>query len=375
MKHSDSHDILCTNQHGFRKRRSCESQLIITINDLASNINAGAQTDVILLDFSKAFDKVNHQSLLKKVHHYGIRNNIYTWLQSFLLNRTQQVQVDGALSEPAEVISGVPQGTVLGPLLFLLYINDLPKYVSPGTEVRLFADDSALYRKISSPMDHNILQNDLNNLQVWEKEWSMEFHPQKCQLLRVTRKRQPSLFDYSIHNQNIMSTENAKYLGVNINDKLSWNNHIYSITQKANKSLNFINRNFRTCTSKIKEKLYFTYVRPTLEYSSSVWDPYTSVNISRLESVQRRAARFVRSCYSRDQSVTKMLRSMNWTPLAERRARAKVTVAYKARNDMIDIPFDLPLTQGNTRNTQNYYIPFARTDVYKHSFYISARRQ
>ena len=120
-----------------------------------------------------------------------MRNHVYNWLESFLTNRSQQVQIDGSLSEPADVLSGVPQGTVLGPLLFLLYINDLPKYVSTGTEVRLFADDSALYRTIKSPQDHIILQNDLDSLQKWEQEWSMHFHPQKCQLLRVTTSTHP----------------------------------------------------------------------------------------------------------------------------------------------------------------------------------------
>ena len=164
--------------------------------------------------FAKAFDKVNHKGLLKKVRHYGIRNNIFNWYESFLTNRTQQVQIDGSLSDPEDVLSGVPQGTVLGPLLFLLYINDLPQYVSEGTEVRLFADDSALYRKIKSPDDHRILQDDINSLQVWEREWSMEFHPQKCQLMRVTTKLDHNIskFDYIIHDHTIEPAEVPKWL-------------------------------------------------------------------------------------------------------------------------------------------------------------------
>ena len=372
MQHNDSHNILCPNQHGFRKRRSCESQLIATINDLSSNLEQGNQTDMILLDFSKAFDKVNHHSLLRKIHNYGIRNNVYFWIKSFLSNRSQRVQVDGVLSQPAKVTSGVPQGTVLGPLLFLFYINDLPKYVSPGTEVRLFADDSALYRKIDSPNDHLQLQADLMNLQDWESDWSMQFHPDKCQLLRISTKRDPSLYDYYINRQLISSTENAKYLGITINDKLSWNNHIDTIQKKANNSLNFIHRNFKNCSSHVKEKLYKAYVRPCLEFSSSAWDPHTKRNIDKLEWVQRRAARVVNKNFSREASVTDMLRTLNWIPLQERRARAKVTTVFKALNNFVDIPYkDLPRS---SRNPLNFFIPFARHDAYFYSFYPSSMR-
>ena len=312
MKHHVKSNILCDNQHGFRKSRSCESQLIRVIDDLAKNIDNGYQSDMIVLDFAKAFDKVNHKDLLKKVRHYGIRNNIFNWLESFLTNRTQQVQIDGSLSDPEDVLSGVHQGTVLGPLLFLLYINDLPQYVSEGTEVRLFADDSALYRKIKSPDDHRILQEDINSLQVWEREWSMEFHPQKCQLMRVTTKLDHNIskFDYIIHGHTIEPVEEAKYLGVTINNKLNWNSHINNICQKANNTLNFINRNFKTCPQKIKEQLYTSYVRPLVEFSGSVWDVHTKINIDQIERVQRRAARFVKSSYGRDQSVTYMINAL-----------------------------------------------------------------
>ena len=375
MRHLERHNVLCDNQHGFRKFRSCESQLISTVEDLAKNLDIGNQTDMILLDFSKAFDKVNHSSLLSKLQHYGIKGKLHKWISGFLEKRTQKVLLEGATSSATTVLSGVPQGTVLGPLLFLIYINDLPKFISPGTQLKLFADDSAVYRKIKSSLDHEILQQDLSRLTEWEKEWSMQFHPDKCQLLSITNKKKPSTFTYTIHNTRIQPTTDAKYLGVTLNNKLSWNTHINTVCQKGNNTLNFIYRNFRTAGPKIKEQLYKTYVRPALEYSSSVWDPYTQHNIDNLEKVQRRAARVTTNTYTRDSSVTALLQNLNWTPLTERRARSKCTLLYKALHGDIHIPTDnLKLTQAPTRHQQNFFIPFARLKPYKHSFYMNSIR-
>ena len=289
---------------------------------------------------------------------------------------TQEVLVDGSSSETSIVLSGVPQGSVLGPLLFLIYINDLPQYVSPGTQVKLFADDSAVYRRISSKNDHITLQKDLDSLVQWERDWSMEFHPDKCQLLRISLKQNNSQFQYKIHNTEIKPTSNAKYLGITINNKLSWNTHINNMCQKGNNTLNFINRNFWTCKEKVKANLYKTYVRPVLEYSSSVWDPHTQANQDSIEMVQRRAARFTKGFNFREQvSVGKLLEQLNWPTLKERRAKTKTTLLYKALNNLVDIPTQhLRLTQTQTRQQQNFYIPFAHTNAYRHSFFMDTIR-
>ena len=301
--------------------------------------------------------------------------NIIQWMKSFLLGRSQRVLVDGVISSAADVVSGVPQGTVLGPLLFLVYINDLPSVTSEGTKVKLFADDSAVYREIRTPQDCLILQKDIDNLQKWEKDNFMEFHPDKCQLLRVTNKRNPLLHNYVIHNQVVQNAEHVKYLGVNISGNLSFNFHIDSICKKAHSTLSFLNRNFGNCTKEIKENLYTSHVRPQVEYCGAVWDPFTTRNINKLEAVQRRAARFVTSNYSHRQSVTVLLKKLNWHPLSERRAVSKVLLFYKARNNLVHIPLDhLHLTQGQTRKSNDYFIPFCRTDAHKYGFYTSSSK-
>ena len=186
MDHLDEHSILCDIQHDFRSKRSCETQLIITIEEIARKLVTGEQVDIILLDVSKAFDKVPHRRLLHRLWYYGIRNNTCLWIQDFLSHRTQEVQLEGRKSTTADVLSGMPRGTVLGPLLFLLFINDLPE--STESNARLFTDDCLLFRPIRNNRDRQILQNDLNSLKEWENRWQMVFHPEKCVVIRVITK-------------------------------------------------------------------------------------------------------------------------------------------------------------------------------------------
>ena len=161
------------------------------------------QTDLIIMDFAKAFDKVPHRRLLHKLDFYGIRGSTHKWISSWLSGRTQQVVVDGQASDPTPVLSGVPQGSVLGPILFFILINDLPDNIR--SSVRLFADDCVLYRNIYSIQDCFILQEDLTSLEQWEADWQMKFNVAKCHSMRVTRHQHHKqiLFDYSLHNQTL----------------------------------------------------------------------------------------------------------------------------------------------------------------------------
>ena len=220
----------------------------------------GKQTDLILLDFSKAFDKVNHSKLLWKLHQYGIRGNALAWIRAFLGNRSQTVVIDGEESESVPVTSGVPQGSVLGPILFLIYINDLPDELS--SQVRLFADDTAVYLTTGDTEDGKVLQNDLDRLSVWEDRWDMEFNPSKCKVVRVTTSKRLIDVTYTLHGQVLEVVTSARYLGVDISSGLSWNPHIDRITKIATRTLNFIQRNIKT---KRYERL------PTAHWSATSW--------------------------------------------------------------------------------------------------------
>ena len=205
FKHLNAHNILCQEQHGFRKYHSCESQLITTIDDIATHVDSGAQIDAILLDFSKAFDKVPHQRLLAKLAHYGVQGMLLDWIQDFLSIRSQTVVLNNASSDPTKVLSGVPQGSVLGPLLFLLYINDLPRHVS--SKAKLYADDTLLYRVINTPNDISILQVDLNSLSQWAQKWQMTFNASKCAHLTITHKLSSFPYTVSIISVTVLSNK------------------------------------------------------------------------------------------------------------------------------------------------------------------------
>lgn len=318
------------------------------------------------MDFSKAFDKVSHSRLLYKLERYGVSPPVCGWIKSFLSDRTQQVVVDGESSESVPVTSGVPQGTVLGPSLFLVFINDMPEYTTHST-VRLFADDTIVYLTISSIDDCLKLQEDLSNLERWESDWLMEFHPGKCNILRITKKRSIVKYDYKLHGRTLESVSDAKYLGLTISDDTSWNKHIDKTTAKGNQRLGFLKRNLKINSKDIKAQAYKSLVRPTLEYSSSVWDPHTSRSSDALEMVQRRSARWVMNDYFQTSSVSKMLQTLHWRPLAQRRADARLIILYKITHGLVLInPASYFRLHRNGLNIQPIH---ARTQYYQYSFF------
>ena len=266
-KHLAFESILADCQHGFRSQRSCETQLVQFFHDLVSNLERALnrnhrQTDVIIMDFAKAIDKVPHRRLLYKLDYYGIRGSTHKWITPWLSGRFQKVVLDGQASDPVPVLSGVPQGSVLGPVLFLIFINDLPENIR--SSVRLFADDCVLYRNIESPMDCQFLQDDLNSLAQWETDWQMKFNVAKCHSMRVTRHPPDKhiQFDYTLHQQRLEQVQSAKYLGLTITDDLDWGQHVSEISAKATKTMGFLRCNLAFAPRHTKEVAYKTLVRP-----------------------------------------------------------------------------------------------------------------
>ena len=300
--------------------------------DLLGKFDSGSQIDMIILDFSKAFDTVPHSKLLHKMKLYGVDGNINAWLCDFLTIRKMKVVVDGEESDSVTEDSGVPQGTVLGPLLFLCHINDLPDAVR--STVCLFADDCLLYRSIRNRDDHLALERALQQLETWAHTWGMRFNAKKCYLMSINQK---STHFYQLDSHILQQVPDNPYLGVTLSDNMKWNSHISKISKKANSTLGFLKRNLKHCPQDSRRTAYLSLVRSTLEYSSIVWDPYLQKDIDKLEKVQRQAARFITGNYiSRDQGcVSQMLAELNLPPLQDRRKANRLIFLYKVVEGLV----------------------------------------
>ena len=328
LEHIES--ILADCQHGFHSQRSCKTQLVQFFHDLVSNLDRALnrnhrQTDVIIIDFAKAFDKVPHRRLLYKLDYYGIRGSTHKWITSWLSGRSQKVVIDGHASFPVPVLSGVPQGSVLGPILFLIFINDLSENIR--SSVRLFAYDFVLYRNMKSHMDCYILQDDLNSLAQRETDWQMKFNVAKCHSMRVTRHPPDKhiQFDYTLHQQRLEQVQSAKYIGITSSDDLDWGQHISEISAKATKTLGFLRRNFAFAPRHTKEVAYKTLDRPKLEYAAPIWHPYHETQIRQAEKVQRTAARWTCRRCRNTSSVGDMLDELEWPSLETRSEQSSLT--------------------------------------------------
>ena len=300
VEYLETNQLITNNQYGFRKGRSCVSELLAHYEDILSNINSrNAGTDVIYLDFSKAFDKVDHKLLLEKLTRYGIQGQLYDWIACFLSGRTQTVIVEGFKSYPILVISGVPQGTVLGPILFLLFINDIEQCLT-HSQIRCFADDSRLIKSVESPSDALLLQQDLDNVMVWADENNMSLNQDKFELIQhhpssrnylALRELPFVIYENSYFASDVMinPTDLITDLGVKVQQDLSFSAHIYDSVKKARNRLSWVLSVFRSRSILTIKTLFASMVRPLLEYSCVVWNPSKVSEISLIEGVQRTA--------------------------------------------------------------------------------------
>lgn len=374
--------LLCPEQHGFTLKKCCVTQLLTVLQDLGSALDAGEETDVLYLDFSKAFDSVPHNLLLHKLSLYGIAGSLHAWLSDYLASRFQRVLVEGCLSSWVKVTSGVPQGSLLGPMLFILYVNDLPRTVSKGTSIALFADDAKCFRTLKSDNDYTMLQNDIDNLYDWSLNWGLSYNLDKCVVMRISRKRissVPSLAvsPYVAGGCALAVVPSQKDLGVTITNKLTWNVHIECVVAKANRMLGFLRRNCANIGTDSKRTLYMSFVRSHLGYASEVWAPQSAITSIRLiESVQRRATRFILNCsfdVSKRPNYKARLISLRLLPLSYWHEYRDLCFFYKCMNGYYNININsyISLVSSRTRSaSKNNLRPNQfRTSLFRDSFF------
>ncbi len=353
-KHINKEKLISCDQHGFQKNCSCVTQLLECMYDWLQCIDEGDGVDAVYLDFAKAFDTVPHTRLLRKLHNVGIRGAIHAWISSFLSHRRQRVILRNGTSKWAQVISGVPQGSILGPVLFLLYVNDLPDTVM--ATAKMFADDTKVYRRIQTKSDCQELQNDLNNLAAWSKQWLLNFNATKCVALRI---KNAVKYVYTLNGTYLRDVDSQNDLGVTISNDLMPSKHILNIVKKANSRIYMIKRCFTGLTKQKLLTLYKSIVRPIMEYASPVWSPW---QVKDKEILQKTQDRCLRLCNENIELET----------LEERRKKTDLVETFKFKRGFYKTPSNTFFKESHTTqlrgHSQKIFKERSRLDVTKNFF-------
>ena len=332
-------DVLSDHQWGYLKGRSTTGALISAVDSWHKTLENRSDICAVFLDLSKAFDKVPHRLLMDKLAALNINAYLLQWLWDYLSNRSQYVAVNGTASHLTRVTSGVPQGSVLGPLLFLIYINDITDNHSLNCSLSLYADDILLYRTINSQRDFTLLQQDINALQRWCNQNIMKFNVSKCKYMIISRKLSPlqPQAPLVIETTPLVRVSEFKYLGVWLSEKLDWSYHIQAITKTAVKTVGMLYRRFyKFASTQTLVKMYTTVVRPLLEYAAPVWDPHQQSLKAALERVQKLAIRMCAKDWSA--SYYDLLSDFNLPTLNERRKLLKLSFFYQIQNGHFHCP-------------------------------------
>lgn len=326
-KHITQFNLIKNSQHGFRKGKSCLTNLLSFLDFITDKLDNGENIDVIYLDFSKAFDKVPHKRLISKLQSFGISENFRNWISNWLSFRKQRVVLNGKKSSWRDVLSGVPQGSVLGPLLFIMYVNDLEDGVI--SRIWKFADDTKVATSVSKISGSISLQNDLDQLLGWADKWKMSFNTDKCKVMHLGIHN--NKFGYLINDSWLNVTEEEGDLGIIMSSDVKFHKQCLQARNKANKMLGIINRNVSYKSKEVITKLYSSYVRPHIEYCAQAWSQHSVGDLDLLESVQRRATRLIPSLEG--MSYEERLKELNMFSVRRRFLRGDLIHVFKLFNN------------------------------------------
>ena len=336
---SSANSPLSNRQWGFLPGRCTSSALLSVSHDWLQQLVLGNEVCSVFFDLKKAFDSVPHHLLLQRLNEIDVNPFIVRWIHSYLTCRSQLVVVGGEQLSTLSVISGVPQGSVLGPLLFLIFIDEIASQISPGSTISLFADEITLYRPIHSVLDYHMLQIDVTAIVSWIINSLLSLQPAKCFYVVISRKRSTKSPPPPIIVQDtpLSLVDSVKYLGIQINSDLSWSPHVANRCNKVRRLIGLLYcRFYKHTDSTTLLQLYKSFVRPHLEYCSVVWNPYLAGDIDALERVQRFALRVCLKNWSADHN--QLYNQSNIAPLSARQSNASLCHPFKMVNDLIDYP-------------------------------------
>ena len=349
-----SSHLLDTKQHGFLNYRSCTTNLVNFSDSVVLSINdcSTFSTDVVYFDFSKAFDSVNHDLILQKLKYmYGIDGRLLKFLKNYLSGREQSVVLENCKSSTKPVLSGVPQGSILGPILFVLFINDLPSGLTPGTNMALYADDTKIWRSITGEADHHILQSDINYLNDWAISNKMKFHPKKCKVVTIHNRPSPLAmlpcvtYHYFLGESPLEYVDNEKDLGIIMNPSFNFDMHCDYLLAKANQQFGLLKRICHFVRDiKRRRTLYLSLVRSQFEHASPIWKPCNETMMNKFENFQKRCIKWILSeqelSYSSRDVYIRKCHHVNILPLALKFNLNDLVFFHKVVYD--HIPVNLP---------------------------------
>jgi len=380
MSYLECNDLLYVNQSGFRPSHSCETALVSMIENWLKALNNGYLVGVVLIDFRKAFDLVDHDILLDKLKVYQLDCSALSWLKSYLNVRKQSVVVNNVLSDDKVVTCGVPQGSILGPLLFLLFINDLPLYTN-NVKTDLYADDTTLYDMSKSKTNLEInLTNAISKLSTWCKRNGMVINFSKTKLMLITSRQKRNQMndahlEISLNDTFLQSVTSEKILGVQVDNNLSWSNHVSSLTKKISRNVWLLSQISKYLPTSNRVTFYKSYIQPHIDYCNIVWAGASKTSIARIERLQKRACKVILD-YNCD-NVLQSMADINIMTVRERIFLRKAKFMYKVsvnstpsyiqnlfhqrRSDDETLPLLRSTTSGN------FILPKPNTELYRNS--------
>ena len=375
--HLRDNNLLYKYQSGFLPNHSTVFQLIDIYHNICQSFDNHQFSCMVFCDISKAFDRVWHKGLIYKLKQHGIEGDFLKWLTDYLNGRQQKVIIRGCTSTFKVIQAGVPQGSVLGPLLFLIYVNDIADSLLSLT--RLFADDSSLFYSASSLDDiQGLINHDLILLSQWAKQWLVTFNPSKTEAILFTLRNFDHMPVLKFENTHIKFVESHKHLGLTLSYDGKWTDHIHNVKTSAAKVLGIMRKLKFSFSRNALNQIYFSYLLPVLEYACIVWDGCAAHNSDILDKIQNEAARIVTGL-TRSVSLNKLYKECGWLSLAERRRQQKLSFMFKAHSDLLpsyisDLmpPLVRNISNYPLRNMNNYSVPFARTEIFKKSCIPSA---
>ena len=376
VEHLEKHGLIRDSQHGFMKNRSCATNLVIFLDKLTQIVDRGGVADVIYLDFAKAFDKVPTKRLLRKLESKGVKGKLLDWIRNWLQGRTQAVRIGECESGKSDVESGVPQGSVLGPVLFIIFIDDLDEYVNLDVLLK-FADDTKGLQEITGTADRDRLQAAIDGMLKWAEDWGMCFNVAKCKIMHVGRNNPE--YEYTMNGVKLAVVEEEKDIGVVVHKSLKPTKQCQKAANIATAVLNQLAKNFHYRDRYVFVKLYMQYVRPHLEFSTPAWAPWTAADKEVLEKVQVKAINMVSGL--RGATYEAKLAELNLETLENRRVKHDLTLVFKILNNNNANHRDTLFNRaqdGDYRRTRagadphNLKIPRARLEIRANSYTIRA---